>query len=134
MQRSQVRRYEGVSTASTEIQAMRIGGLALVAMPGEPFAEVGVRIRRRSPFGVTRISGYSNGEIGYVPMRSDYKSGGYGAWSSRLPPGSAEPLIDAAGDLLDPMSGPAVRTSQKHSQHRSRWVGLAVRMCQGVPT
>ena len=82
------------TTASTEIQVMRIGGLALVAMPGEPFAEVGVEIRRRSPFAVTMVSGYSNGEIGYVPMRSDYKNGGYGVWNSPLAPGSAELLIE----------------------------------------
>lgn len=101
MQRSHVRRYEGRVTASTEIQVMRIGGLALVAMPGEPFAEVGVEIRRRSGFAVTMVSGYSNGEIGYVPMRSDYKNGGYGVWNSPLAPGSAEMLIEAASDLLE---------------------------------
>ncbi len=84
---------------------MRIGELALVAMPGEPCAEVGVEIRRRSSFAVTMVSGYSNGEIGYVPMRSDYKNGGYGVWNSPLAPGSAEMLIEAASDLLEAASG-----------------------------
>jgi neutral ceramidase len=101
MQRAHVRQYEGLTTASTEIQVIKIGSLALVAMPGEPFAEVGVEIRRRSAAPVTMVSGYSNGEIGYVPMRSDYKNGGYGVWNSPLAPGSAEMLIEAAGDLLE---------------------------------
>jgi hypothetical protein len=105
MQRSHVVRYEGRATAATEIQAIRIGGLALVAMPGEPFAEVGVEIRRRSSFAVTMVSGYSNGEIGYVPMRSDYKNGGYGVWNSPLAAGSADLLIEAAGDLLEGIGG-----------------------------
>lgn len=101
MQRAHVRQYEGRQTASTEIQVIKIGGLTLVAMPGEPFAEVGVEIRRRSAAAVTMVSGYSNGEIGYVPMKSDYKNGGYGVWSSPMAAGSAELPIEAAGDLLE---------------------------------
>ena len=62
-------------------------------------------VRRRSAFAVTMVSGYSNGEIGYVPMRSDYKNGGYGVWNSPLAPGSAEMLIEAASDLLEAASG-----------------------------
>ena len=79
---------------------MRIGELALVAMPGEPFAQVGVEVRRRSSFRVTMFSGYSNGNLGYIPMRSDYEHGGYGVWNSPLAPGSAEAVIEAATELL----------------------------------
>lgn len=95
-----VRAYEGRRTALAEIQAMRVGELALVAMPGEPFAQIGVEVRRRSPFPITMFSGYSNGEIGYVPMRSDYENGGYGVWNSPLAPGSAEAVIQASSELL----------------------------------
>lgn len=95
-----VRTHEGRRTAPAEIQAMRVGELALVAMPGEPFAQIGVEVRRRSPFPVTMFSGYSNGEVGYVPMRSDYENGGYGVWNSPLAPGSAEAIIEASSELL----------------------------------
>ena len=47
----------------------------------------------------------TNGAIGYVPMRSDYKNGGYGVWNSPLAQGSAEMLIEAASDLLEAASG-----------------------------
>ncbi|MFN8636042.1 MAG: neutral/alkaline non-lysosomal ceramidase N-terminal domain-containing protein [Chloroflexota bacterium] len=101
MQLHNVRQFDGRATARTELQAFKIGCLTLVAMPGEPFAEVGVEIRRRSPAAVTMVSGYSNGEIGYIPMKSDYKNGGYGVWNSAMAPGAAEQLIEAAGDLLE---------------------------------
>ena len=57
--RGSVRRYGQQATISVEIQAMRIGDLGLVAMPGEPFAEIGVEIRRRSPFHDGRVRCWS---------------------------------------------------------------------------
>ena len=65
-------------------------------MPGEPFAEIGVLIRRGSPFAVTMVSGYSNGQFAYVPMRSDYANGGYGVWNSPIGPGGAETVVEEA--------------------------------------
>jgi hypothetical protein len=98
--RGSVRRYGQQATISVEIQAMRIGDLGLVAMPGEPFAEIGVEIRRRSPFQTTMVSGYSNGYLGYIPMRADYAEGGYGVWSSPVGPGGDAALIEASVALL----------------------------------
>jgi neutral ceramidase len=97
---NQARRNHGRTTLSLPIQAMRIGALALVAMPAEPFAEIGVQIRRGSPFAVTMVSGYSNGQGAYIPMRSDYANGGYGVWNSPVGPGSAEAVVDASLRLL----------------------------------
>jgi hypothetical protein len=65
----------------------------------------GVEIRRRSVFAVTMVSVYSNGEIGYVPMKRDDKKGGYGLWRSPLASGSDELLIEAVGDLLEAATG-----------------------------
>jgi len=83
---------------------MRIGGLALVAVPGEPFAQVAVEVRTRSPFAVTMVSGYSNGEVGYIPMQSDYRNGGYGVWNSPMAPGAAELLIERMSALLETLA------------------------------
>jgi hypothetical protein len=99
-----VRANEGRKTVSTEIQAMRIGQLALVAVPGEPFAQVGATVRERSPFPVTMFSGYSNGEVGYIPMQSDYKNKGYGVWNSPMAPGAAELLIERASALVQTLA------------------------------
>jgi hypothetical protein len=100
MMLGQARRYQGQTSASLELQAMRIGQLALVAMPGEPFAEIGVLIRRASPFPATMVSGYSNGQFAYIPMRSDYANGGYGVWNSAIGPGGAEAVVEGSLALL----------------------------------
>ena len=101
MMRGMARNYHDRSSAAVTLQAMRVGDLGLVAMPGEPFAEAGVEVRRRSPFRVTMFSGYSNGQFAYIPMRSDYEEGGYGVWNSPLGPGAAEQVIDEAVALLE---------------------------------
>src|SRR5688500_7539196 len=51
------------STESVTIQIdiLRIGELAMVSMPGEPFAEIGAAIKKASPFAVTMFCGYSSG-------------------------------------------------------------------------
>ncbi|MSS70898.1 MAG: hypothetical protein EXS64_05350 [Candidatus Latescibacteria bacterium] len=64
-------------TQDFEIQAMRIGDVALVAYPGEMFVEYQLGLDRESPFPRTITLGYTNGCIGYVPMAAAYPEGGY---------------------------------------------------------
>src|SRR5205807_970943 len=52
------------------------GDIHLVGLPGEPFVELGLEIRRHAPAGVV-VAGYANGCPGYVPHRSAYEEGGY---------------------------------------------------------
>jgi hypothetical protein len=85
----------------TEVQALAIGDdLAIVGLPGEVFAELGLDLRARSPFRHTLVLGLANEAIGYVPTRRAYEEGGYEPASSRLQPGGGELLVDAALDLL----------------------------------
>lgn len=100
MRRGMAQTYGDASAAMVVLQAMRIGSLGLVAMPGEPFAEIGVEVRRRSPFAATMFSGYSNGQFAYIPVRSDYAEGGYGVWNSPLGPGAGEIVAEEAIELL----------------------------------
>ena len=61
-----------------DIQAMRIGDFVFVTFPGEIFVEVGLRIKKQSPFPKTFIAGYSNGEIsGYAPTADSYDKQAY---------------------------------------------------------
>ncbi|MDA0747511.1 MAG: hypothetical protein O2954_13405 [bacterium] len=67
----------GEKTEAFEIQVMRIGGVALVAYPGEMFVDYQLTMDRESPFAKTFTLGYSNGCIGYVPTADAYPVGGY---------------------------------------------------------
>lgn len=59
------------------LAALGLGEVGLVTLPGEPFAELGIRIRERSPFPTTFVCGYSNGSVGYLPTPTAYEEGGY---------------------------------------------------------
>ena len=86
-----------------EVQAFAIGDVALVALPGEFFAESGLRLRERSPFQHTIPIGYADGGVGYVPPASAFAEGGYetrlAPWS-RVAPEAEALVIGAAVDLL----------------------------------
>lgn len=59
------------------VQALRIGDLALAAFPGETFAQLGIDIKRRSPFPHTLFVGYSNGCLCYIPTREAFPRTGW---------------------------------------------------------
>ena len=75
-----------------EVQAMALGRLCWVALPGEVFVETGLAVKRAGAWFVT---GNANGWVGYFPIHGAYEQGGYevvaGPWS-RVAPGSAERL------------------------------------------
>jgi neutral ceramidase len=83
-----------------EVQAMRIGPVKWISLPGEPFVETGLGLKNA---GASFVAGYANGWLGYFPTRSAYDEGGYeveaGPWS-RVAPGSAEQLEAAGSKLL----------------------------------
>ena len=71
---------EACLRCSLEIQVMRVGDAALVAVPGEFFVELGLQIKQRLAAAGIRpawILGYTNGNIGYIPTRAAYEQGGY---------------------------------------------------------
>jgi hypothetical protein len=60
-----------------EIQAVAVGDLAVLVVPGEPFVEAQLEIKRRSPFARTFVAHMSNGFAGYVPTPAALRGGGY---------------------------------------------------------
>jgi hypothetical protein len=86
-----------------EVQALGLGDLGMVGLPGEFFAESGLRLRARSPFPHTLAIGYANGNIGYVPPAAAFVEGGYetrlAPWS-RLGEHAEAMILDAAVALL----------------------------------
>ena len=64
-------------TIDFEVQALRIGDIALVALSAEVFSGTGKEIKARSPIPYTNVLGYSNGCVMYLPRAQDYPPGGW---------------------------------------------------------
>ncbi|REJ87166.1 MAG: hypothetical protein DWQ34_25650 [Planctomycetota bacterium] len=77
-----VRLAEGPETVEIKLQAVRIGDLAVVSIPCEVFAEIGLEIKERSPFETTFTIGLANGYNGYLPSPRQHALGGYETWRS----------------------------------------------------
>jgi len=87
----------------TRLQVIRLGEVALVGVPGELFARLGLEIRRRSPFRYTYVIGLANDTIGYIGDRDSYALGGYQLWAgthSPSAPGPGEALVEQALERL----------------------------------
>jgi hypothetical protein len=84
-----------------EVQVIALGNqLAIVGLPGEIFVELGLAIKKASPFPVTVIAELANGSIGYIPNRSAYAEGNYEVVSARCAEGAGELLVESAVKLL----------------------------------
>lgn len=82
-----------------QIQALQIGNVMLVGLPGENFRELGATIQAAFPDQTCMVVGYCNRSIGYVPTRQAYLEGGYEVTSSFLVPGSGEEMTEQAINL-----------------------------------
>ena len=84
------------------IQAFRIGDQAIVSMPFEVLVEIGLEIKKKSPFKHTFLIELANGGYGYLPPPNQHKLGGYETWpgTSRFQPQSSEILIKHLLEML----------------------------------
>lgn len=85
-----------------DVTAITIGrDMAIVCLPGEVFVELGLAIKRASPFDTTMVIELSNAvETIYIPHRAAYVGGSYEVTNSTLQPGGGELLVEAALALL----------------------------------
>lgn len=68
---------------SLMLQAVRIGDIAIAAIPNEVFAETGLAIKAASPFAKTFVIELANGYSGYLPTAEQHRWGGYETWPAR---------------------------------------------------
>lgn len=85
--------------AIARFAAIRIGSVAILFLPGEPFTDTALQIQQNSPFKHTIVTAYSENNIGYIPTLLASQQGGYeagpGKWSF-LEPGTDAVLIKEA--------------------------------------
>ncbi len=59
-----------------EVVGYRLDDFVLISMPGEPFAEIGLAVKRNSKAKSTMFSGYGNGVLAYWPSADTVLNGG----------------------------------------------------------
>ena len=94
-------------TLSTEVQAIRVGDVALVADPAELFTSLALDVRRGWPGDDLMIVGYANDSIGYLPDAHDLERRTYAAnqspkFKNQIPfvPESGKVMIQGMLDAL----------------------------------
>lgn len=92
-------------TLPLEIQVFRLSEeVAIVAMPGELFVELGLKIKKLSPFENTIVIQMANQNITYVPTREAFRQGDYEVINSRLAPGGGELMVKSALRMLEDLA------------------------------
>ena len=67
------------------VSALSVGGvLAFAGFPGEPFTEIGAKVKAGSPFPMTFVGCLVNDSFGYLPSSSASEEGGYEVVTSRF--------------------------------------------------
>jgi hypothetical protein len=95
------RQLHGQTHRLLQAQAFTIGDdIALMAVPGEPFAEIGLAVKRDSPFEHTLFSGYSNAGWAYIPTPDAYPLGGYEVEITPFSPEAAGLIVANCLDLM----------------------------------
>jgi hypothetical protein len=88
-----------------EVQVFRLHpDLAMVLLPGEVFADLGLAIKQASPFAHTLVIELSNDNPAYIPTEKAFKEGSYETVNSRIAPGGGERLVTEAVRLLKDMT------------------------------
>lgn len=68
---------------SVPLQVLRIGHTAITAIPCEVFVEIGLHLKKVSPFPNTFPVALANGYYGYLPTAAQHALGGYETWRAR---------------------------------------------------
>ncbi len=79
---------------------LRIGNVALVGIPGEPFTEIGERVKAIGGYDLIMPCALTNGYEGYFPSKEAYDEGGYEARTSRFKPTIYDAIINTSDKVL----------------------------------
>ncbi len=83
------------------MQAVRLGNTIFVTFPAEVFTEIGLAVKKKSPFENTFILGVAGGHGGYIATAAEYIEGGYAVNGSPYAPQAEQAIIDASMELIN---------------------------------
>ena len=86
--------FGGKISTGVRTHFITFGDFALVGCNIEPFCEIGLNIKRTSPFPATLMSGYTNGRLAYMATVEEWPKGGYEVENSPFGQQAAATLSD----------------------------------------
>jgi len=98
-----VKLLNGPESFFLQVSALQIGNIAFIGFQGEPFTEIGLKVKEASKMPMTICSCITNGKQGYFPTASAFAEKGYERSISPFAHDVAQKLIDAALELIDEM-------------------------------
>ena len=107
------------NTLWMEVQAFRLSDdIAIVALPGEVFVELGLAIKKASPFATTLVFELAGDTPGYVPTQKAFAEGSYETVNSIIGPGGGEMIVEKAVSMLQKLHRQLVSPTSVHSSPR----------------
>lgn len=88
----------------SEVQALRLGDLDVIGLPGEPFIETGLAIAERSSARTCLVLGYCNDDPRYIPIEAAFDGNAYDTFGTPLSSGAETALLDATTTLLEDLT------------------------------
>ena len=89
-------------TYPLEVQVFRLDSeTAIVCLPAEIFVELGLSIKKASPFKQTIVISICNDRPNYIPTLKAFKEGSYEVTNSRLKAGAGEAMVETAIKMLN---------------------------------
>jgi neutral ceramidase len=91
-------------SVAVDVQVFRLDAeTAIVGLPGEIFVELGLAIKKRSPFKNTIVMTVCNDKTSYIPTKKAFTEGSYEVTNAVVRSGSGEMLVETALRLLAAM-------------------------------
>jgi neutral ceramidase len=92
--------YEKGPDVEIRLTVFKIGDLVLCGISGELMTEIGMDIKRQSPYSATMVVTHCNGSSGYICTDNAYKEGGYEIKVTRLMPGAEKQITRKFRELI----------------------------------
>jgi len=120
---SSVRLSRYPDTMKLKLQALRIGGVGVVAIPCEVFAETGLEIKRHSPLRPSFTIELANGCDGYLPTPEQHALGGYETWRATSSFLEVEASHKITATLMEMLAGVSRSGDPMRAEAAPKWLG-----------
>lgn len=96
-----IRWENGPEYIPLHFSAIKIGDIAFIGIPGEPFTGIGIGLKKAKGYKMVLPCCIVNAYSGYFPMQDSYDEGGYEARSSNFKAGVAETIIKEGVKIIE---------------------------------